>query len=172
MDDNWTLMKEGQTGVPSRGEWLASFLEPGATIGVDPFLMPVSEWNSLTKCLNGSNMKLISVKTNLVDQVWGSNQPDRPNQPILPLEMKFTGKSWEDKVKEIREQMKLKKADVLILSALDDVAWMLNLRGSDIQFNPVFFSYVAITHTRVYLFVNEVQVSSSVYDVCCFNLVY
>ena len=52
--------------------------------------------------------------------------------------MKFTGKSWEDKVKEIREQMKLKKADVLILSALDDVAWMLNLRGSDIQFNPVF----------------------------------
>ena len=44
--------------------------------------MPVSEWNSMTKCLNGSNMKLIGVKTNLVDQVWGSNQPDRPNQPI------------------------------------------------------------------------------------------
>ena len=82
MDDNWTLMKEGQTGTLSRGEWLASFLEPGATIGVDPFLMPVSEWNSMTKCLNGSNMKLIGVKTNLVDQVWGSNQPDRPNQPI------------------------------------------------------------------------------------------
>ena len=55
MDDNWTLMKEGQTGTLSRGEWLASFLEPGATIGVDPFLMPVSEWNSMTKCLNGSN---------------------------------------------------------------------------------------------------------------------
>ena len=73
--------------------------------------------------------------------------------------MKFTGKSWEDKVKEIREQMKLKKANVLILSALDDVAWVLNLRGSDIQFNPVFFSYVVITHTRVYLFVNEIQVS-------------
>ena len=73
--------------------------------------------------------------------------------------MKFTGKSWEDKVKEMREQMKLKKANVLILSALDDVAWVLNLRGSDIQFNPVFFSYVVITQTRVYLFVNEIQVS-------------
>ena len=55
--------------------------------------------------------------------------------------------------------MKDKKVDVLVLSALDDVAWLLNLRGSDIVFNPVFFAYVALTHTRVYLFVNEIQVS-------------
>lgn len=57
--------------------------------------------------------------------------------------------------------MKDKKVDVLVLSALDDVAWLLNLRGSDIVFNPVFFAYVALTHTRVYLFVNEIQVSQS-----------
>ena len=57
--------------------------------------------------------------------------------------------------------MKTKKADVLVLSALDDVAWLLNLRGSDIQFNPVFFSYAAITNTHVYLFVNEIQVSTA-----------
>ena len=57
--------------------------------------------------------------------------------------------------------MKDKKVDVLVLSALDDVAWLLNLRGSDIVFNPVFFAYVALTHTSVYLFVNEIQVSQS-----------
>ena len=59
----------------------------------------------------------------------------------------------------MRLKMKDKKVDVLVLSALDDVAWLLNLRGSDIVFNPVFFAYVALTHTRVYLFVNEIQVS-------------
>ena len=61
----------------------------------------------------------------------------------------------------MRIQMKTKKADVLVLSALDDVAWLLNLRGSDIQFNPVFFSYAAISNTHVYLFVNEIQVSTA-----------
>ena len=94
MDDNWTLMKEGQPGTLGRGEFLASSLEPGSTIGVDPFLMTTNEWTNLTKAIEGSNMKLVSVKNNLIDAVWGSNQPDRPNQPILPLEMKFTGKSW------------------------------------------------------------------------------
>ena len=95
MDDNWTLMKEGQAGTPSRGDWLVNFLEPGATIGVDPFLMPVSEWNNLNKSLDGSNMKLVGVSNNLVDTVWGSSQPDRPNQPIIPLELKFTGNLYK-----------------------------------------------------------------------------
>lgn len=63
----------------------------------------------------------------------------------------------------MRSTMKDKKVDVLVLSALDDVAWLLNLRGSDIVFNPVFFAYVALTHTRVYLFVNEIQVSQSTF---------
>ena len=63
----------------------------------------------------------------------------------------------------MRSTMKDKKVDVLVLSALDDVAWLLNLRGSDIVFNPVFFAYVALTHTSVYLFVNEIQVSQSTF---------
>ena len=159
MDENWTLMKEGQPETLSRGDWLAKNLESGTTVGVDPFLMPVTEWNSLNRSLERANIRLVGVKENLIDTVWGSNQPARPNQPIVPLEMKFTGKSWEEKVTEIRERMKEKETDVLVLSALDDIAWVLNLRGSDIQYNPVFFSYTAITHDRVYFFVNEDQVS-------------
>ena len=59
---------------------------------------------------------------------------------------------------EIRKTMTEKGTDVLVLSALDDVAWLLNLRGSDIQYNPVFFSYTVVTLDKVYLFVNEGQV--------------
>ena len=125
-------------------------------------MMPVSEWNNLSRSLDKANIKLVGVKDNLIDKVWGSNQPDRPNKPIIPLEMKFTGKSWEDKVTEIREKMSESGAQILVLSALDDVAWLLNLRGSDIQYNPVFFSYVVVAEDRVYLFVNEGQVTDSV----------
>ena len=62
------------------------------------------------------------------------------------------------KVEEIRTAMKDKGTDVLVLSALDDIAWILNLRGSDIQYNPVFFSYTVVTLDKVHLFVNEGQV--------------
>ena len=61
-------------------------------------------------------------------------------------------------MEEIRKTMKDKGTDVLVLSALDDIAWLLNLRGSDIQYNPVFFSYTVVTPDRVFLFVNEGQV--------------
>lgn len=162
MDDNWTLMKEGQPETLSRGDWLAKNLDSGATVGVDPFLVPVSEWNNLNRSLEKANIKLVGVKNNLIDTVWGSNQPEQPNQSIMPLEIKFTGKSWEDKVAEMRAKMKDKEVDVLVLSALDDIAWLLNLRGSDIQYNPVFFAYTAVTHDRVYLFVNEGQVTDAV----------
>jgi len=162
MDDNWTLMKEGQAETLSRGDWLASNLESGDSVGVDPFLMPVSEWNNLNRSLEKANIKLVGVKNNLIDSVWGSDCPDRPNQTVVPLEVKFTGKSWETKLEEIRKTMKDKGTDVLVLSALDDIAWLLNLRGSDIQYNPVFFSYTVVTPDRVFLFVNEGQVTASV----------
>ena len=68
-----------------------------------------------------SGIKLVGVKNNLVDIVWNSNRPNRPKLPIIPLEMKFAGKSWEDKVTDLQNQMREKRANVLILTALDDV---------------------------------------------------
>ena len=113
------------SGTLTRGDWIANNLKSGSHVGVDPFLISVSEWNKIKKNVQGWGIKLIEVTNNLVDAVWGPEQPGQPNKPIVPLEIKFTGKSWEDKVKEMRDEMKAKKADVLVLSALDDVAWLL-----------------------------------------------
>ena len=135
----------------------------GDIVGVDPFLLTVSEWNTLNERLVKSNIKLIGLTNNLVDKVWGFNQPDRPVQPIVPLEMKFAGKSWEEKVLQFQNQMAERGVDNLVLAALDEVAWVLNLRGSDIKFNPVFFSYVAISSRNVYFFVDKNQVSWGTY---------
>ena len=162
MDENWTLMKDGSTETPSQGQWLTKHLDADANVGVDPFLMSVTEWKQLERCLESYNIKLKAVTDNLVDKVWGLNQPERPKLPIKPLEIKFSGKSWQDKSKEIRGVMNDKRVDVLVLSALDDSAWFLNLRGSDIICNPVFFCYTVITQDKVYFFVNAEQVTKEV----------
>eukprot|EP00093_Oithona_nana_P006231 06231.XXX_379342_377690_1 [CDS] Oithona nana genome sequencing. len=162
MDENWTLMKDGSTETPSQGQWLTKHLDADANVGVDPFLMSVTEWKQLERCLESYNIKLKAVTDNLVDKVWGLSQPERPKQPIQPLEIKFSGKSWQDKSKEIRGVMNDKRVDVLVLSALDDSAWFLNLRGSDIICNPVFFCYTVITQDKVYFFVNAEQVTKEV----------
>ena len=161
MDENWTLMKDGAPETPSQGQWLTKHLDADANVGVDPFLMSVTEWKQLERGLESYNIKLKAVTANLVDKVW-VDQPERPKQPIKPLEMKFCGKSWQDKSQEIRGVMNDKRVDVLVLSALDDSAWFLNLRGSDIICNPVFFCYTVITQDKIYFFVNAEQVTKEV----------
>ncbi len=118
----------------------------------------MSQWTDLKRNLDAANIKLVSVDKNLIDAVWGSSRPERPNQPIFPLPMKYAGMTWEAKVEEVRVIMKKKQRDVLVLTALDDIAWLLNLRGSDITFNPVFFSYLVLTLDRIHLFVTKEQV--------------
>jgi len=167
MDDNWTLMKDGLVETPSQAEWLCTTLASG-NVGVDPMLMSATAWASLADRLDSSGIQLVPVQDNLVDIAWdmdvASPQPGRPENTVFPLELQFTGRTWQDKVEEVRRNLVEKGAAALILSALDDVAWMLNLRGSDIAFNPVFFSYAAVTEKEVVLFINPAQVTSKVRD--------
>ena len=160
MDSNWILMKE-ESGL-SRPDWLRKNLESGSCVGFDPYLMPVSDYNTLRSALSGSGIRLVGVEDNLVDIVWGSERPSRPDNPIVHLDMEFSGEPWESKIQRTREAMRNKDCDLLVLSALDEVAWLLNLRGSDIPNNPVFFSYSAVTESKVYLFVNDAQVDQKI----------
>jgi len=165
MDMNWTLMKEGLADTPSQADWLCASLGSGS-VGVDPMMMGATAWTTLADRLDSTGMQLVPVETNLLDLAWtmdvANPQPARPENQVFPLEMQFTGRSWENKVEEVRKSMKEKGASVLILSALDDVAWIFNLRGSDIAFNPVFFSYAAVTENEAVLFINPVQVTEQV----------
>merc|ERR1719233_2607265 len=134
MDENWTLMKDGLVETPSQAEWLCTSLVSG-NVGVDPMLMSATAWASLADRLDGGGIQLVPVQDNLVDIAWDMDVASpQPGRP---------------------------ENTVL---ALDDVAWMLNLRGSDIAFNPVFFSYAAVTEKEVVLFINPAQVTSKVRD--------
>lgn len=154
LDSNWRLMKQSSPGTLTPSEWLVKILPPNSRVGVDPFLMAYSSWKNFSSPLEEAGHSLIPVPENLIDLVW-EERPPPPQNAINPLSDKYTGRSWVEKVNDVRSKLNEKKAVALVITALDEVAYLLNLRGSDIDFNPVFFSYVVVTLESVYLFVDE-----------------
>ncbi|XP_032229694.1 xaa-Pro aminopeptidase 1 isoform X1 [Nematostella vectensis] len=163
LDANWMLMRDGLPDTPKQEEWLIQELPIGSRVGVDPFLMPLVQWKKMSTTLRSAGLTLVHTETNLVDIVWEKHdRPCPPSDGVMPLGLSYTGKSWQDKVKELRTTLKKKKATAFVLTALDDVAWMFNLRGSDIEFNPVFFAYAIVTLDNVFLFIDQNKIDSSV----------
>lgn len=154
----WTLMKQSLPDTPTMEKWLSTNLTDGAVVGVDPHTFTRDEWTPLQAALTKANMQLIPVSKNLVDEVrveMNDPPPKRPHNDIIPLPLKYTGKTAGQKIKELRDKMAEKKAAALVITALDEIAYTLNLRGSDIDYNPVFFSYLLITPTTVTLFTGD-----------------
>ncbi|XP_067656782.1 xaa-Pro aminopeptidase 1-like [Haliotis asinina] len=161
LDNNWTLMKTGLKDTPTQAEWLVKELPTEGRVGVDPFLFSVEQWKPLAKELKSNGHSLVQVSQNLVDMVW-EDRPPPPNNPLLVLGLEYTGQTWQEKVKRVREKLHSKQATAIVVTALDEIAWLFNLRGSDIQYNPVFFSYSVITFDGVYLFIDESKVDKAV----------
>ncbi|KAJ3507038.1 hypothetical protein NLJ89_g6529 [Agrocybe chaxingu] len=145
--------------VPTWQEFLYKKLDPKTKIGIDPTLLSASDAESLSKQLAPQESELVSLPDNLVDLVWGEDRPPRPKNGVLHLDEKYSGQSLEDKVKKVREELTKKKAMAIVVTMLDEVAWLFNLRGSDIDFNPVFFSYALVTVDNVVLFVESEQLT-------------
>ncbi|XP_076316903.1 xaa-Pro aminopeptidase 1-like isoform X2 [Tachypleus tridentatus] len=162
LDHNWTLMKDGLPDTPSQGDWLNKVLPLGSRVGVDPFLLSYDMWKPLEKKLAAAGHSLVPVSQNLVDVVWEDRPAPLCNQ-VEPLPSSYTGKHWKEKIIEIREEMTKEMAEALLVTALDEVAWLCNLRGSDIDFNPVFFAYAVITVDSVFLFIEESKLTPSVH---------
>ncbi|XP_006862897.1 PREDICTED: xaa-Pro aminopeptidase 2 [Chrysochloris asiatica] len=159
MDCNWELHKE--VGTNPIVTWLLTEIPESGRVGFDPFLFSVGTWESYELALQGSNRNLVSITNNLVDLVWGAERPPVPNQPIYALQEAFTGSTWQEKVSGIRSQMRkhLKAPTAVLLSALDETAWLFNLRSSDISYNPFFYSYALLTDSSIRLFANKSRFS-------------
>ncbi|KAM8896690.1 xaa-Pro aminopeptidase 2 isoform 2-T2 [Lycaon pictus] len=155
MDCNWELHKE--VDITSIVTWLLAEVPAGRHVGFDPFLFSIGSWKSYYTALKNSNIQLVSITDNLVDLAWGSEKPLFPSQPIYALKEAFTGSTWKEKVSDIRSQMQKhrKGPTAVLLSALDETAWLFNLRGSDIPYNPFFYSYTLLTDSSIRLFVNK-----------------
>ncbi|KAM5146856.1 xaa-Pro aminopeptidase 2-like [Mantella aurantiaca] len=162
MDCNWELQKS--MSYSAMVAWILEEGKPGDEIGFDPFLWSIDEWESYSNLFEDSRRILRSIPTNLVDVVWGNQRPPLPDNEIYLIPMNFLGNSWQEKVLKIRNQMEehSQKPSALLLSALEETAWLFNLRGQDIPYNPFFYSYAMLTKDSISLFVNVSRISDAV----------
>lgn len=150
-DTGIMLFKDRLPETPSIAEWLGSVLSPGDKVGIDGWVNTTAEAENLQKQLQVYGLQLVSTEDPF-QRIW----KDRPSLPLNPpfiLPLSYAGKNCTEKIAEIREQILLNHADAILLSALDEIAWTLNLRGSDVHCNPVFVSYLFITDTTTTLYI-------------------
>ena len=156
LDENWELLKTGMQDVPTWQEWTSQQAAGGKVVGVDPTLISSTVAEKLDESIKrpgGAGLK--AVTENLVDIVWGDARPKRSNNPIFLLPLKYSGKDSASKIADLRKELEKKKAAGIVLSLLDEIAWLFNLRGSDIAYNPVFFSYALVTADSAILYIDE-----------------
>lgn len=148
-----TLFKMGEPNVPTVHEFLKDKLTEGMCLGFDGRTVSAKEADELKELLNEQNISF-SVNDDLVGEIW-TDRPALSCEPVMELQVKWAGKSRRDKCAEIRRKMAEKQADVFILTSLDDIAWLLNIRGNDIHCCPVVLSYLVMTEKELLLFANE-----------------
>ena len=155
--ENFDIHKLGNEGVLEPQKWIAAQTQKILKVGADPFVMSSKVWRRYEKDLGKSGHTLVPATPNLVDTVW-INRPNPPKKEIYPLALQYTGKDSRKKLQEIRKELSgsrksdESKPDVLLLTMLDEIAWLTNMRGSDIEFNPVFEAYAAIFADRAICF--------------------
>ena len=143
------LFKQGNPGVPTYKEYIVSKLAENSKIGIDAKILLSSDVNEI---LSKKNFKIVDF--DLLAEVW-NKRPALAAEKIFILENKYTGKSYKEKVKEIRASLKEKNADYNIISSLDDIAWIYNFRGDDVQHNPVALSFTVISEKKASLYIDE-----------------
>lgn len=171
-DTEYQLMRLKMEGTPTIAEWLGKELQDvqSPEVGLDGM---VNSYNYV-KDLSNSLRKLggITLRTNLdpLEQIW-ENRPSLPANPVEIQPLEYAGETLASKVVRIRKSLRELHADGMLVSALDDIAWTLNLRGTDVHCNPVFVSYLLIESDKVSLFVDDNKLSPEVKQYLQDNLV-
>ena len=162
------IQKLGNEGVEEPQKWIAGQSGNSLKVGADPFVMSPKLWRRYKNAIEEAGHTLVPVTPNMIDSLW-SSRPSLPRNEIYHLPLKFTGKDSATKLQEIRNELKIIESDkesnavVLILSMLDEIAWLTNLRGSDIEYNPVFEAYAAIFPDRAICFCHHPGANLSQY---------
>ncbi|PWA01847.1 hypothetical protein BB558_002025 [Smittium angustum] len=153
MDSNWEILTTGVGGKTTLADHLST-LKPGSRIGVDPALLSYSESKNISNKIKKNNIELVPITTNLIDLLW-SDRPGMSDDKISFLKLEFSGISLKEKLVQVREMIKKQGGTGLVITGLDQIAWLFNLRGSDIDCNPLFYSYSIVTNDKVSLFVEK-----------------
>ena len=147
------VMRMNEPGVPSIAEYLSDTLEEGGSIGFDGRVVSAGRGLSYKKIAENKKGRIIC-GYDLIDEIW-KDRPALPEEPAWILGQEYAGETTVSKLERIREYMKKNSASVHILTSLDDICWILNMRGNDIEFFPLVLSYAIITMEKMHLYINE-----------------
>lgn len=173
LDSNWQLMKDGLADTPSIGDWLAKNLPKSSLIGIDATLYEEDLFLSLANKLKTNHCQLYHTSTNLIDQVWSecnnNSKPSLVMTSLIKLDVSDCGRSSRAKLEQIRAYMTSLNVEYLVVTSLDEIAWLLNIRGKDIPYGTVFFSYCIITLNTIKLFTKLYRLNEKFNDTTSFK---
>ena len=152
------LYKEMLPETPSIPAFLSSLLQKGDTVGIDGKMFSADEVQHLQRELRQSGIHVKSI-ADPMQLIW-SDRPAMPLAPAFIYDTKYAGKSFTEKLSAVRKKMKAAGAESLLLSALDEIAWLLNIRGSDVHCNPVVVSYLLIERYEIHCFIQPQKVTA------------
>lgn len=152
-----TLYKEMLPETPNIPEFLSAHLQEGDCVGIDGKMFSAEEVEHLQKELKKSGIRIKSIADPM--QLLWTDRPAMPLAPAFVYDTKYAGMSFTEKLPAVRQAMEAAGADSLLLSALDEIAWLLNIRGNDVHCNPVVVSYLLIEKDKVNYFVQPQKVT-------------
>ncbi|XP_026737531.1 xaa-Pro aminopeptidase 1 [Trichoplusia ni] len=165
----WLVIDADDPSQPTVAEWISERLARSGRVGGDARLTSVGEWQGLSTALQREGLQLVHIPT-LVDQLWNEEpdpdrrRPDFPKTVAKNYEMEHAGESWRDKVTAVRNELRSVGADALIVTALDEVAWLLNVRGRDLPYARLLKAFVVVSMRDVRVFVPPGKLSVHVRD--------
>ena len=157
------LMRLKIEGTPTIAEWIDRECGAGAEVGIDGWCSSVSDVKDMIASLRKQGG--ITLRTNFdpLKLIW-RDRPTIPENPVEIYPLQYAGEATHDKIGRIRQALRETHADGMLMAALDDIAWTLNLRGTDVHCSPVFVSYLLISTTDVTLYINKAKLSPEVVD--------
>ena len=156
----FVLMKDGLEETPTISRWLQEVLPVGSNVGMDGWVNTMEDVRGMMDELKSANLHLCIVD-DPADELW-ENRPSIPVNPIEIQPLEFAGETCESKIKRLREALQDAGAEGTVISQLDEIAWLLNLRGTDVHCNPVFVAYLLLTQNEAILFTNPEKVTTEV----------
>ncbi len=155
------LFRLGVPDVPDYPAWLAAELETGSRVGFDAECFSVTAARSLEEALSPRGIELVP-GDDLVGMLW-TDRPPRPRRPVFVHDERFAGQSRGEKLSALRGTMKEADADYHLISTLDDIAWLLNIRGSDVSYNPVALAHLVVEPAGAVLHTDEERLAADVH---------
>ncbi|VDM45505.1 unnamed protein product [Toxocara canis] len=160
LEGGWQLMEEGTPESITPVDWLVENLPSDSRVGFDPQLYAYGDGLRMMDTLQRVKISAVPLKGNLVDAIW-VDRPKRPSNKVIPSAEEH-GQDSKVKMDEVRKKLAKKKCVSAIFTALDDIAWLLNIRGSDIPYNPLVFSVLVLTSTEAHLFIDSSKLDDEV----------